>query len=99
MSTECGPAPNGSGAPTASVVGSIARMVLSASLTTSTGPTGLLGGGAVTSSGCEPTSIVPDSLLASRLATARSWADGSPSAANTVSELGAAPTARGARSN
>jgi hypothetical protein len=43
--------------------------VVSASLTTRTGPTGLFGGGAAIFSGKAPTSIVPDSVLESRLAT------------------------------
>jgi hypothetical protein len=42
---------------------------------------------------------VPDSELALRLASASWRADGAPSAAKTVSELGAAPIAFGARSS
>src|SRR5438067_4385986 len=94
----CGPAPTGWGAPNTRVVGSTERIVSSVSLTTSSGLVGPFGGGAAMTSGGLPTSMVPDSVDAFRLAIATAWADGEPSAAMTVSEFGAAPTARGARS-
>jgi hypothetical protein len=46
-----GPAPIGSGEPSAWLFGSSDRIVLSASLATSTGPLGKFGGGAATSPG------------------------------------------------
>src|SRR5438270_1585822 len=97
--TACGPAPSSSAGPRAWLAGSTDRMVLSASLTTSTGPVGLFGDGAAISWAWVPTSSVPDSLLAFRLASATVWASGEPSAASTLSELGAAPTAAGATSS
>ena len=68
--------------------------MLSPSLITSSGPPALDGGGAATRAGLVPTSIVPDSLLEFKLATASTCDAGEPSDANTVSEFGAAPIAR-----
>src|SRR5919202_5619571 len=95
----CGPAPNCRGAPSPFEPGSTERIVLSDSLTTTSGPPTLAGGGAATCSGSLPMSMVPDSVLAFRLATATSRVDAALPTTSTVSELGAAPTARGARSS
>src|SRR5919202_968506 len=95
----CGPAPNCRGAPSPFEPGSTERIVLSDSLTTTSGPPTLAGGGAATCSGSLPMSMVPDSVLAFRLATATSRVDAALPTTSTVSELGAAPTVRGARSS
>ena len=77
----------------------MARSVSSALLTASSGPIGYVGDGAPIELVGLPTSSVPDSLLELRLATATVCDASEPSAAMTMSELGAAPMATGARSS
>jgi hypothetical protein len=97
ISTAWGPVPSSTACSSAWLFGSTERILWSGSLTTSSGPAPLLGDGPATISGVVSTSILPDSELAFRLATAMLCADGS--ATRTVSELGAAPMKRGARSS